>query len=46
MLNEQAIPENFRTISEIVTGKRSSKFDTMIWGRSMRPIYAIPSQIE
>jgi len=46
MLNVQGISENFRTFSEIVRGKRSSKIDTMIWGRSMRPIYAIPSQIE
>jgi len=46
MLNVQGIPENFRRISEIVTRKRSSKFDTMICGRSMWPIYAIPSQIE
>jgi len=46
MLNVQGIPEYFRTISEIVRGNRSSKFDTIIWGRSMRTIYAILSQEE
>jgi len=46
MLNVQGIPEKFRTITEIVTGKRASKFDSMIWGRSMCPNYGIPTQIE
>ena len=46
MLNVQGNPKKIRIISDIVRGKRSSKIDTMIWGRSMRPIYAIPSQIE
>jgi len=45
-LNIQGFPEKFRKISENVRGKVSSKFDTMIWGRSTRPIHAIPSQIE
>jgi len=46
MLNVQGFPEKFGKISETVRGKRSSKFETMIWGRFMRPIYAIRSQIE
>jgi len=46
MLNVQGVTEQFGTISEIVRGTKSCKFDTMIWVRFMRPIYAIPSQIE